>query len=142
MNRDVRITVTGTQDDGSGNQAVSRHEADGQLYERDGCQILLYREQDADSGTVTSNTLKLKGNVLELSRRGGISSRMIFEAGRTHAASHTTAYGTLGLDISTREVKCLWTESAGRIIIRYSLWMTGERLSENCLVIEINPLQP
>lgn len=137
MDRNVKITVTGTQDDGSGNETVTIHRADGQYYERESCRFLLYKEQDADSGAVTSNTLKIRDNILELSRRGGVKSRMVFEAGRTHPASHTTACGTLMLDVCTEDIKCLWTESAARVIIIYNLWMTGEFLSKNRLDIEI-----
>lgn len=137
MDRDVRITVSGTQDDGCGNGTVTRHQADGQYYERDGCRFLFYQERDSDSGTATSNTLKIRGDTLELSRRGNVDSRMVFEAGHTHPASHATAYGTLRLDVCTEDVKSLWTESKAKVIIKYSLWMTGELLSKNRLVIEI-----
>lgn len=139
MDRDVKVTVLGIQDDGSGNEAVTGYQADGQYYERDGCRFLLYREQDSDSGAMTSNTLKIGDGILELSRRGNVNSRMIFEAGHTHPASHTTAYGTLVLDVCTENVNCLWTESTGKVIITYNLWMTGEFLSKNRLTIEINP---
>lgn len=137
MDRDVRITVSGIQDDGGGNEAVTRHQADGQYFERDGCRFLLYRELDPDSGAATSNTLKIRDNILELSRRGNVNSRMVFEAGHTHPASHATAYGTLRLDVRTEDVKCLWTESRAEVIIKYSLWTAGEFLSKNRLAIEI-----
>lgn len=136
MNRDVRITVTGTQDDGE-NEIVTDHKTDGQYFERDGCRYLLYREQDADSGAVTANTLKIKGNILELSRKGNIHSRMVFEAGQTHPTSYATAYGTLQLDVYTEDLKCLWAEAEARVQITYSLLMTGELLSRNKLVIKI-----
>lgn len=137
MNRDVRITVTGTQDDGNGNEIVTDHKTDGQYFERDGCRYLLYREQDADSGAVTANTLKIKGNILELSRKGNIHSRMVFEAGRTNPTSYATAYGTLQLEVYTEDLKCLWAEDEARVQITYSLLMTGELLSRNKLVIKI-----
>lgn len=137
MNRDVRITVTGIQDDGGGNEIVTEYKARGQYFEKDDCRYLLYREQDADSGAVTANTLKIKGNVLELSRKGHIHSRMVFEAGQAHSTSYITACGTLLLEVCTEDIKCLWTEDEARMQITYRLLMTGEFLSRNKLVIKI-----
>lgn len=136
MNRDVKITVTGTQNDGE-SEIVTEYEACGQYFAKDDCRYLLYREQDADSGAVTANTLKIKGNVLELSRKGNIHSRMVFEAGQTHPSSYITACGTLLLEVCTEDLKCLWTKDEARVQITYSLLMTGEFLSRNKLVIKI-----
>lgn len=139
MNRDVRITVTGTQDDG-GNETITEYEAFGQYFEKDGCRYLLYREKDADSDAVTANTLKIKENVLELSRRGNIHSRMVFEAGQTHPSSYITACGTLQLEVCTEDLKCLWTEDRARVQITYRLLMAGAFLSRNELVIKIESI--
>lgn len=135
MNRDVTISVTGTQDSG-GQKITTRCRSDGQYYEKNGCRYLLYREQDPESGAVTANTLKIKGSLLELSRKGNVHTRMVFETGRIHPADYVTAYGTLHLEVDTKDVTCLWTESAVRIIIIYHLLMAGECLSGNRLVIE------
>lgn len=136
MNRDVKIAVTGTQDSG-GNEIVTDYMTDGQYFERNGCRYLLYREQDVDSGAVTANILKIKGDVLELSRKGNIDSHMIFETGQTHHTIYTTAYGTLKLEVCTEDLKCRWAESEALVQITYRLLMTGELLSRNKLVIKI-----
>lgn len=137
MNRDVEVTVTGVQEDGSGNEIVTDLKTPGQYFEKSGCKYLLYREQDADSGAATANTLKIKSGILELSRKGSINSRMIFEPGETHPASYVTAYGTLRLEVCTENLKCLFTATGARIQITYRLLMTGEFLSRNRLVIKI-----
>lgn len=135
MRRDVSISVTGTQDSG-GQQTTTSCQASGQYYERNGCRYLLYQEEDAESGAVTANTLKIKDAVLELSRKGSVNTRMVFETGRTHPADYATAYGTLKLEVFTKGLDCLWTESGARIVILYHLLLAGECLSENRLVME------
>lgn len=137
MNRDVKIAVAGTQDCGGENEIVTEYKTEGQYFERGDCRYLLYREQDGDSGAITENTLKIKGDVLELSRKGNIDSHMIFETGQTHHTSYVTAYGTLKLEVYTEDLKCLWAESEARVQITYRLFMTGELLSRNRLVIKI-----
>lgn len=137
MNRDVEITVAGTQDDGSGNEIVTGCQAVGQYFERNGCRYVLYQEQDTESKAITANTLKARDNVLELSRRGNIHSRMVFEAGQTHPTDYATACGTLQLEVCTEDLTCLWAETEARIRITYRLSTAGEFLSRNRLVIKI-----
>lgn len=141
VNRDVSISVTGTQDSG-GQQTTTSYQASGQYYERGGCRYLLYQEQDAESGAVTANTIKIKDSVLELSRKGNINTRMIFDTGCTHPADYATAFGTLHLEVLTKDLNCLWTEYGVKIIILYRLLMAGECLSENRLVMEAKAVQP
>lgn len=138
MNRNVKISVSGTQCDEGGNEVQTSCRASGQYYEKNNCRYLLYEEQDGESGAVTSNTLKIRDNVLELSRRGGIRSRMIFEAGRTCPAGYDTAYGSMQLEVYTESLKFLWTEDHASVIIIYNLLMAGGLLSRNRLVIEID----
>lgn len=137
MNRDVEIIVAGTQDDGSGNEIVTDLRTVGQYFERNGCRYLLYQEQDAESNAITANTLKMRDNVMELSRKGNIHSRMIFEAGQSHPTDYVTVWGVLQLEVYTEDLKYLWTETEAGIRITYRLLMTGEFLSLNKLVIKI-----
>ena len=78
--------------------------------------------------------------MLELSRRGNITSRMVFETGKTHRTSYTTAYGTLILDISTEVMSEFWSESGATVHIRYQILAEGSLLSENELKIKIRNL--
>ncbi|MCM1192781.1 MAG: DUF1934 domain-containing protein [Butyrivibrio sp.] len=137
MNRDVEITVAGTQDGGSGKETVTRYRTTGQYFEKNGCRYLLYQEQADQSETPAANTLKIKGNRLELSRKGGVHCRMVFEPGQTHPTDYVTVYGALRLEVCTEDLKCLWTETEARIRITYRLLTAGGLLSENKLVIKI-----
>lgn len=137
MNRDVKIIVAGTQDDGSGNKTVTDFQTVGQYFERNGCRYLLYREQDTESKAITANTLKLRDNVMELSRKGNIHSRMVFEAGQTHPTDYVTAWGVLQMEVCTEDLKYQWTETEAGIRITYRLLMAGEFLSRTELVIKI-----
>lgn len=137
MNRDVTVSVTGTQNNGGGTITVTSFEGQGQYFEKNGCRYLLYREQDTDSGAPTSNTLKMGERLIELSRRGSVNTHMIFEAGRTHPADYVTGYGSLALEVRTEDLKCLWTETKARVIITYKLMAAGALLSSNKLIIKI-----
>ncbi len=138
MNRNVTVSVTGTQDCGGGWETAAGFEGRGQYFEKNGWRYLLYREQDTDSGALTSNTLKIGDHLLELSRKGNVNTRIIFEAGRTHPAGYVTGFCSLPLEVCTEDVKCLWTETKASIIITYKLMSAGTFLSRNRLSIKIS----
>lgn len=139
MDKNISITVFGTQLNENGQKLLTEVAAEGQYFERGGCRYILYDETDPETLLVTGNTLKFKENMLELSRRGNITSRMVFETGKTHRTSYTTAYGTLILDISTEVMSEFWSES-GAVHIRYQILAEGSLLSENELKIKIRNL--
>lgn len=138
MKKDIEITVSGVQQDDAGHRTATDYRAQGQYFERDGCRYLLYEEQDAESGAVTHNTLKIKDRSLELIRRGNVNSRMVFAVGTPMAADYVTVYGALHLEVDTEDLKCLWRPTEASIEITYSLSMAGELLSRNRLSIKIN----
>lgn len=142
MKKDIEITVSGIQQDDVGHRTFTDYKAQGQYFERGGCRYLLYDEQDAESRTLTHNTLKIRDHTLELIRRGNVSSHMVFAPGSSRSTEYVTAYGTLHLEVETEDLKCLWQPADAAIEITYSLSMAGELLSRNRLVIKIKFLCP
>ena len=132
--------MSGTQLNENGQKLLTEIAAEGQYFERGGCRYILYNETDPETMLTTVNTLKFKENILELSRRGSITSRMVFETGKTHRTSYITAYGTLILDISTEVMSGFWSESGATVHICYRLLTEGSLLSENELKIKIRNL--
>lgn len=140
MDKNISITVSGTQLNENGQKLLTEIAAEGQYFERGGCRYILFDETDPETLLVTGNTLKFKDHMLELSRRGNVTSRMVFETGKTHRTSYTTAYGTLILDISTEVMSEFWSEGGATVHIRYQILAEGSLLSENELKIKIRNL--
>lgn len=130
MAQSASITLIGRQRDESGEETVTTCRADADYYEKDGNRFILYKEVQEDSGLVIKNIIKYKDSVLEMTKRGGIRSRMIFETGRTHRTDYVTPYGTLPLEIATR--KADFVSKEGRIEIRldYALSFGGQSPSD------------
>lgn len=135
MTKDVYITITGTQLDEDGHEAVTELKVPGQYYERDGSRYLLYEEQDEEA--VIKNTVKIKDCLLELSRSGPARSRMLFQTGKTHRTSYITPYGVLQLEIYTEAMRSFWSEDSGTIQLSYRLTAENSILSRNKLSIKI-----
>lgn len=140
MDKNISITVSGTQLNENGQRLLTEVVSEGQYFERGDCRYILYDETDPETRLTTGNTLKFRDHVLELSRRGGITSRMVFETGKTHRTSYTTAYGTLILDISTEVISEFWSESGATVHICYRILTEDSLLSENELKIKIRNL--
>ncbi|MCM1026353.1 MAG: DUF1934 domain-containing protein [Roseburia sp.] len=137
MTKEINITVTGVSIDEDSHETTTTVTARGQYFERDCARFLLYSEEDPETGALTGNTLKLTDNLLELTRRGSVRCRMVFEPGKSHRISYVTPYGTLLLDLFTQELTADWSERDGEIRLAYSLYNANSLLSQNKLFIKI-----
>lgn len=140
VTKDIRITVKGVQRDGAGELGSTETTASGEYYFRNGSHYIFYEERAEDSGEMIKNSLKLKGNLLELTRKGAVNSRMVFETGKSHATDYATPFGLLRMETATSQV--LFVEEEGRLQIHaeYELWMDGGMVSSCRLTIKVEPL--
>ena len=137
VNRDVKISVIGNQES-DGQTSTTEHYAGGQYFERNGARYLIYVKEDKDSRDLTTYTLKFKDQILEMTQRGAVNTRMTFEAGRTHPANYVTDCGPLTLDVCTEDLKCQWRETSASVMITYKLSEKGAPLSRNQLSINFS----
>lgn len=135
MTRTVYITITGVQSDETGEETIAELAAAGEYFEKNGSLYLLFEEADPESGAVTRNTLKARGQNITLTKRGGVRSQMQFAPGEMHPAEYITPYGNLRLQVYTEDVKILFGDSRGEIRLRYSLYSDGELLSRCRLTV-------
>ena len=139
MTKDIRITVRGTQREDAGTSDSTEITASGEYYFRNGSHYMLYEEVEENSGERIKNSLKCKGNVLELNRKGAVNSRMVFEAGKRHAADYATPFGMLRMETVTTRMLCRSEEACLRIRAEYELWADGVKLSSCRLTIKAEP---
>ena len=140
MRKDVRVTVKGVQRDDT--TEISRTEivVPGEYYFKNGSHYIFYEETAEDSGEPVKNSLKLKGNVLELNRKGAVNSRMIFETGKSHVTDYATPFGMLRMETVTSRILFTEEENCLRIRAEYELWADGMKMSAYRLTIKIEPL--
>lgn len=135
MTRTVYITITGVQCDETGEEIITELSATGEYFEKNGSLYLLYEEADPESGTVTKNTLKARGQNITLTKRGCVQSQMQFAPEEIHPAEYITPYGILHIQIYTEDVKILFGDIRGEIRLRYALYSDGELLSRCRLTV-------
>ena len=140
MAETVKLSLVGTQRDETGEETVTQTSVHAEYYEKNGSLYLLYEEMQEDLGAAVKNTLKLKDSVLELTRRGGLGTHMIFEAGREHPADYATPYGRLKLEVRTHALEVFFRKKLPQIQVKYSLISDGVPLSECTLVITVESI--
>lgn len=133
MTRNVWITVRGIQRDADGNESVTETVVSGEYYEKGGSCYFLYEETpEGESGTV-KNVIKQKDTLLELTKKGVVNARMVFEQGRTHMTNYMTPYGALALGVKTDRVECLTGPDSFALRAEYEL-LSGEELISECQI--------
>lgn len=139
MDKQVLLTLTGRQRDPSGGETVTELSADAECYERNGSLYILYEER-AEDGSLTKNVIKHKGNLLELTRKGTVSTCMVFEPGKEHMADYSTPFGLLRLGIFTDSVTKQCLEDHTEITAVYTLKEHAQVISHCNLFINIQNL--
>ena len=93
--------------------------------------------KDGSEGSRVSTVLKIGGGTMTLLRKGALEQEQRFEKGREHTSIYRTPYGNIDLSVRTEALSVDYGEVAGRIDIRYGLWVNGAFQSQNRLHIEI-----
>jgi len=140
MAKKVWVTVRSVQRDADGNEEVMETAAEGLFSEKNGSSYLFYEEKPEGEPEAIKNVMKRKGNLLELTRRGAINTRMVFEQGRTYMADYVTPYCRLRFGVRTERLSCLSEEDTVEIRADYELTLDGEPLSRCEVIIKASRL--
>ena len=135
MKKNIHLTLTGKQRDDAGEELVTEVQTAAEMYEQNGSLYILYEEIPEDGGPVSKNTIKLKNQVLELTKRGALATRMVFKPGTEHMTDYATPYGCLKLGVFTEKVTASPHPEGLTIRAEYTLTSDGSLLSRCCLTL-------
>lgn len=138
----VRLTLTGRQQGDTGEETTAETKTTAEYYERNGGFCLLYDEMPENGEAVSKNMIKLKDGVLELTRKGAVCTRMVFQEGVEHRTDYVTPYGCLKLGVLTQSVTDSCRNGIRKIRAEYTLLSEGTPLSDCMVDILIEPLEP
>ena len=135
MAKDVLVSVKGTQVIDGDSDSVEVITS-GTWYEKNGKQYLLYEETYEQMQVTTKNTLKITPDLVEVSKKGAISSKMVYERGKKHMSNYTTPMGLIVLGITTKDIFVEADAEKLQVEIRYAMEMNGQFVSESRLEIQ------
>lgn len=131
MSKDVTVTVTGTKDG-----EVIKTKSAGILYEKDGYTFVSY-EDKSDEESVSKNLLKVSTGVVEMTRKGALSVKFVFEKGKQTRSSYSTMYGALAMEVFTKKLNVNQSEEGILIDIVYDMSVNEGPKEETKINIEV-----
>lgn len=137
MDRNVVLTLIGCQRGPEGGETVTKLSAAAECFEKNGALYILY-EESAEDGSVVKTRIKLKGHILEVTRKGTMNTCMIFENGKEHMTEYTTPFGILQMGILTHSVETNRSDNELAIEADYSLTTGGAEISRCVISIKIH----
>lgn len=134
MAKDVLVSVKGTQFIDGEKDSIEVITS-GTWYEKNGKQYLLYEETYEGMQVTTKNTVKITPEIVEVTKKGAISSRMVYENGKQHMSDYMTPMGLIVLGITTKDIFVEADSDKLRLELRYAMEMNGQFVSESTLEI-------
>lgn len=135
MKKNVVITLSGLQRAVSEDEPVEVISA-GTYMRKEDVHYLSYEEADED-GKITKNRIKITPDSLEMTKQGGITTRMIFVKGQKQYACYETPFGDMTLGMTTKSLGVTEEEDGLLAELLYDLEVNGTHMSECELNIQV-----
>jgi uncharacterized beta-barrel protein YwiB (DUF1934 family) len=131
MNKNVIISVRGTQM--TANQDMNEIElvTEGKYYKKGDSYYVTYKESEVTGMEGTTTTLKVDDRVITLMRFGSVNTQFIFEQGQRHVSYYDTVYGAFTVGVFTNLINIEVDEDGGEIRVGYELEIDNNRSGEN-----------
>lgn len=139
MTREVLISIRGLQaapDDGDGQVEVI---VAGEYFFRNHKHYLLYDEVMEGTTDITKNIIKFAPDYMELTRKGPVSTHMMFEKEKQNVTYYYTPYGSILMGIDTKHVKLNVMEEQILIDVQYVLDMNYDKVADCRIQMKVTP---
>ena len=131
MEKDVMIRINGMQfAEIGGYQEPVEVIAPGKYYFKNGTHYLIFEDPDEEEGGTGENMMKFRDSYLEVSRKGDINTRMIFEKNKKTKSIYGTPFGTLDIGISTTAVRLDEQEDSIGVTANYALEINNDFVAD------------
>lgn len=121
MDRQIFLTLTGRRREEDGSETIATLSVPAAYFERNGWRYLLYEETDDSAPEPVKGCVKYKDNLLEVTKKGSVSTRLVFRPGYRYKTGYATPFGLLAFDLCTSSVASVFSEDEGEITAVYTL---------------------
>lgn len=137
MNNNVVIKICGMQVIEETGDSVEMTIA-GKYYFKNNKHYLLYDEVDEENGIKIKNTIKFNDQVAEVTRKGSVNGKMLFEKGENNQSLYSTPFGDLLIEIFTKNIEIAEKNSEINLKIDYELYANNDKVSDSQIAIDVN----
>lgn len=92
---------------------------------------ITFKQEDTNFNTTITTLIKIKKGFVTVKRQGGIKNQMEFNVMSPYETLYATPMGEMSIRIETHEIESRVTEEQVHLKIRYSIFMQGNKTSEN-----------
>lgn len=139
MEKEVLLTITGTQHFQNEAPETTKLVTEGLMRCRDGAVELSYEETELTGLTGTRTTFRIEDKRVILSRTGAVESRMVFAVGQEEHSLYDIGYGALMIAIRTERLHASVGENGGTLRVSYAISIEEETAGKIEYVIEVRP---
>jgi len=113
---------------------------EGKFYKKNDAYYLVYDESEISGMQGTTTTLKIKGELVILRRIGSNSSIMEFEKNKRYKTQYKTPYGSMAMEMLTKNVNVYIREEPLQIDIKieYDILIKNMFEGKNSMHIRVN----
>jgi uncharacterized beta-barrel protein YwiB (DUF1934 family) len=137
MDKNVIISVKGTQASHNQVENILELVTEGKYYKKDEAYFLTYDESEVTGMSGTTTTLKVLDGIVTLIRMGSVNSQFVFQQGQKHVSYYDTEFGAFTIGVTANEVDVKIDDSGGEIKIGYKLEIDNNGTGENDFCLSI-----
>ena len=130
MDENVVIKISGLQiveNTGDNVEVIAK----GKHYLKKDKRYLLYEEYENDENTKTSNMIKFNNDIVEITRKGQVDGKLIFQENQKKQSLYSTPMGDLLIEVLTKEIEVSDDDDDVNLKIKYQIHVDGNKVSDN-----------
>lgn len=137
MDKNVIISVKGTQSAEDQDVDIMELVTEGKYYKEDDAYCVTYNESEVTGMSGTTTTLKVLDGIVTLIRAGSVNSHFVFQQGQKHLSYYDTEHGAFTISVMANAVNVSMNDSGGEIRIGYQLEIDNNKTGENDFTMSI-----
>lgn len=142
MEKDVIISIRGTQDYSGTDPDTMELVTEGKLAVQDGALCLSYEESELTGMEGTTTVFQVEPEKVTLLRLGSVQSEMVFEEGRRHMSLYSTPYGNMEIGVRARRLNSTPELTGGRLEIDYDIEINHMLAGQSLFRIDVRENTP
>ena len=142
MEKDVIISIRGTQDYSGTDPDTMELVTEGKLAVQDGALCLSYEESELTGMEGTTTVFQVEPEKVTLLRLGSVQSEMVFEEGRRHMSLYSTPYGNMEIGVRARRLNSTLELTGGRLEIAYDIEINHMLAGQSLFRIDVRENTP
>ena len=142
MEKDVIISIRGTQDYSGTDPDTMELVTEGTLAVQDGALCLSYEESELTGMEGTTTVFQVEPEKVTLLRLGSVQSEMVFEEGRRHMSLYSTPYGNMEIGVRARRLNSTLELTGGRLEIDYDIEINHMLAGQSLFRIDVRENTP